>query len=392
MKTLYIECNMGAAGDMLMGALLELHSAPDSFIERLNALNVPDVKIEKSADKKCGITGTHIKVTVGGVEENEDMHRHNQEHEHHHNSLHNIEHIIGYLNISENVKNNVLSVYRLIAEAEGKAHNCTIEEVHFHEVGTMDAVADIVGVCMLIEEINPDRIIVSPVNIGSGRVKCAHGILPVPAPATAYILRDVPVYSNDVAGELCTPTGAALLKHFASEFSSMPVMRIKKIGYGMGTKNFDNANCVRVFLGETENKRDRVAELICNIDDMSGERIGFAVKRLFDAGALEVFTTPVGMKKSRPGILLTCICNEDKREEMLRLIFKHTTTIGIRENITNRYVLERTKKTVNTLYGEIRVKESKGYGITKTKAEYDDLEKIAIENNIDITDILKNGL
>jgi hypothetical protein len=457
MKTLYLECNMGAAGDMLMAALLEVHPEPEGFMERLGKLGIPGVRIEKRTEKKCGITGTHVKVSVHGMEENEhiyrhgnqkhgenwyshelseehqhsseryeeyqhsheqqESHQHNHQHAHHHSSIGDIEDIISKLNLPEQVHDNVMSVYSLIAEAESRAHNCEITDIHFHEVGTMDAVADIVGVCMLIDELGVDKIVVSPINVGKGQVKCAHGILPVPAPATAFLLKDVPIYSNDISGELCTPTGAALLKHFASEFAPMPAMRVEKIGYGMGTKDFEAANCVRAFLGETEDetalsstmsvkksrtilgktenktgkriegKTDQVAELVCNIDDMSGERIGFAMNRLLDGGALEVFTTPVGMKKNRPGILLTCLCAEDKKEEMIRLMFKHTTTIGIRENSVKRYVLDRTEETVHTKYGDVRVKKSSGYGVVRAKAEYDDMEKIAIENQIDMSEI-----
>lgn len=388
MRTLYIECNMGAAGDMLMSSLLELHPNEDDFIKRLNELNIPNVHIKKTTDKKCGITGTHIIIKVGGAEESEHIHEHHHHHhEHHHSHLSDIEHIVSHLNLSEKVYNDVISVYRLIAEAESKAHNCEIENIHFHEVGTMDAIADVVGVCMLIDELKVDKIMASPINVGKGQVKCAHGILPVPAPATAYILRDVPIYSNNINGELCTPTGAALLKYFVSEFNSMPVMKVEKTGYGLGTKDFEMANCVRSFIGETENKTDKIIELMCNVDDMNGERIAFAMNRLFDGGALEVFTTPIGMKKNRPGILLTCFCKEDNKDNIVKLIFKHTTTIGIRENILNRYVLDRSEKIAHTKYGDVRIKESTGYGTTRVKAEYDDLEKIAVENNIDISDI-----
>lgn len=397
MKTLYFECDMGAAGDMIMSALLELHSAPDSVIERLNRLGIPNVTFKKSTSVKCGIRGTHVEVAVGGVVEDEHMHEHNHEHghEHHHEYSHehthtgirDIEHIIEHLDIPERVKNDAIDVYRLIAEAESHAHGCDISEIHFHEVGTMDAVADVVGTCLLLNEINADKIIASPINVGSGQVRCAHGILPVPAPATAHILRGAPVYSNDVRGELCTPTGAAILKYFAQEFSSMPVMRISKIGYGMGSKDFETANCIRAMLGETEDKGDTVSELRCNLDDMTGEAISFAVKRLLGAGALDVFTTPIGMKKNRPGILLTCICRENQREEMLGLIFKHTSTIGVREYISNRYTLRRTEETVHTQYGDVRVKRSYGWGVSKSKPEYDDLEKIAQENDISILDI-----
>lgn len=408
MKTLYFECNMGAAGDMIMSALLELHPQPDSFMERLNGLGIPNVTFKKSTSVKCGISGTHVEVAVGGTVENEHMHEHghhhehehhhehghshehHHEHEHHHTGMSEIEHIIGHLDIPERVKNDAIGVYKLIAEAESHAHGCEISEIHFHEVGTMDAVADIVGSCLLMNEINADRIIVSPINVGSGQVRCAHGILPVPAPATAHILGGVPIYSDDIQGELCTPTGAAILKYFAQEFSTMPVMKISKIGYGMGSKDFEAANCIRVMLGETQDKSDTVSELCCNLDDMTGEAIGFAIDRLFDAGALDVFTTPIGMKKNRPGILLTCICRENQRDEMLGLIFKHTSTIGVREYITNRYTLDRTIETTHTQFGDVRVKRSTGWGVSKIKAEYDDMEKIARENNISISDIELN--
>ena len=408
MKTLYFECNMGAAGDMIMSALLELHPQPDSFMERLNGLGIPNVTFKKSTSVKCGISGTHVEVAVGGTVENEHMHEHghhhehehhhehghshehHHEHEHHHTGMSEIEHIIGHLDIPERVKNDAIGVYKLIAEAESHAHGCEISEIHFHEVGTMDAVADVVGTCLLINELNVDRIIASPINVGSGQVRCAHGILPVPAPATAHILGGVPIYSNDIQGELCTPTGAAILKYFSQEFSTMPVMKISKIGYGMGSKDFEAANCVRVMLGETQDKSDTVSELCCNLDDMTGEAIGFAIDRLFDAGALDVFTTPIGMKKNRPGILLTCICRENQRDEMLGLIFKHTSTIGVREYITNRYTLDRTIETTHTQFGDVRVKRSTGWGVSKIKAEYDDMEKIARENNISISDIELN--
>ncbi|MDY3972479.1 MAG: nickel pincer cofactor biosynthesis protein LarC [Clostridia bacterium] len=408
MKTLYFECNMGAAGDMIMSALLELHPQPDSFMERLNGLGIPNVTFKKSTSVKCGISGTHVEVAVGGTVENEHMHEHghhhehehhhehghshehHHEHEHHHTGMSEIEHIIGHLDIPERVKNDAIGIYKLIAEAESHAHSCEISEIHFHEVGTMDAVADVVGTCLLINELNVDRIIASPINVGSGQVRCAHGILPVPAPATAHILGGVPIYSNDIQGELCTPTGAAILKYFSQEFSTMPVMKISKIGYGMGSKDFEAANCVRVMLGETQDKSDTVSELCCNLDDMTGEAIGFAIDRLFDAGALDVFTTPIGMKKNRPGILLTCICRENQRDEMLGLIFKHTSTIGVREYITNRYTLDRTIETTHTQFGDVRVKRSTGWGVSKIKAEYDDMEKIARENNISISDIELN--
>lgn len=399
---------MGAAGDMLTAALLELLPAPDEFVKELNALGIPGVHFQKETSVKCGITGTHMTVTVNGEEEgshnldhhdhdhshahhgdvhdhNLDRHDHSRAH-HHHSSLHDIEHIIrGHLSLPEKVQNDVMAVYRLIAEAESHVHGVPVTEIHFHEVGTMDAIADITAVCMLIDRLSPDEIVVSPVHVGSGQVKCAHGILPVPAPATAHILKDVPIYGGSIRGELCTPTGAALLKHFAARFDSMPVMKTQAIGYGMGKKNFEEVNCVRAMLGEAISTGDEIYELSCNVDDMTGEEVGFAVERLFAAGALDVYTIPIGMKKSRPGVLIHIMCYKADRETMIRTAFKYTTTIGIRESGLSRYVLERHIETCETPYGAVRCKVSSGYGVERRKYEYDDLSRIAREKDISIS-------
>ena len=411
MKTLYLDCGMGAAGDMLTAALIELLPNPDEFIGRLNALSVPGVQFRKETAVKCGITGTYISVLMDGVEESEEMHghehnhdhehdhdhvhNHNHEHddhhmhEHHHSSMHELEHIISGLNISPRIRKDIIAVYDLIAKAESHVHSVPVTDIHFHEVGTMDALADVTAVCMLMDELSPDEVIVSPVHVGSGQVKCAHGILPVPAPATAYILQDVPIYGGSIQGELCTPTGAALLKYFATRFGDMPVMKTQAIGYGMGKKDFPRANCVRAMLGETADKTDTVSELSCNVDDMTAEAIGYASERLFEGGAYEVYTIPVGMKKSRPGTLIRVICREQDRDKVVTLLFKHTTTIGVRENITHRYILERRIETVRTPYGEVRRKVSSGYGTTRIKYEYEDLARIARERNISIEEVRK---
>jgi len=250
---LYFECNMGAAGDMLMAALLELHSDPEDFLKRLNNIGIPDVCISSELSTKCGITGTHVKVQINGHEEEIDHQDHEEHHhDHDHNSLESIKHLIDHLNVSDPVKKDALEIYELIAEAESRVHNIPVSQIHFHEVGAMDAVIDIIGVCMLIEEIAPETILSSPINVGKGYVHCTHGILPVPAPATAFILQDIPIYNNHINGELCTPTGAALLKYFVNKFCNMPVMIVKKIGYGMGKKDFDMANCIRVYLANIE--------------------------------------------------------------------------------------------------------------------------------------------
>ncbi len=389
MKTLYLDCGMGAAGDMLTAALLELLPDPDGFIAELNAVGIPGVTIEKEQVSKCGIGGTHIAVKINGVEEDEAAHgHHHDEHHHHHSGMHDIKHIVHHLSVPERVRKDVLGVYTLIAEAESHAHGVPVTDIHFHEVGTMDAVADVTAVCLLMDRIAPDQVIASPVHVGSGQVQCAHGILPVPAPATAYILRDVPIYGGGIRGELCTPTGAALLKYFVTEFGDMPVMKMTAIGYGMGKKDFPAANCVRAMLGETESAGDIILELNCNVDDMTGEAVGFAMEALFAAGALDVYTVPIGMKKSRPGTLFCVMCRPEDREKMVKLLFRHTTTIGIREKAYKRYTLDRSMETVRTPYGEVRSKISTGYGVTRQKYEYEDLARAARENDLSVSQIL----
>lgn len=315
-------------------------------------------------------------------------HDETQAHTHHHHSgMHEIEHLVETLSVSKHVKEDILAVFHLIAEAESHVHGVPVTEIHFHEVGTMDAVADIAAVCLLMDKLAPEQVIVSPVHVGSGQVKCAHGILPVPAPAAAYILRDVPIYGGEIRGELCTPTGAALLKHFADRFGAMPVMRTEAIGYGMGKKDFPAANCVRALLGETEDSVDTVAELCCNVDDMTAEAIGFATEALFAAGALEVYTVAAGMKKSRPGIVLHVMCREAVKDEMVKLIFQYTTTIGIRENISKRYTLSRTIENVQTKYGVMRKKVCSGYGVTRQKYEYEDLARVARQEGLSVSEV-----
>ena len=440
MKLLYLDCGMGAAGDMLGAALAELlpDDARDAFTSDLNAAGIPGVHVSLDPSVKCGITGTHLTVTVNGTEEKEGGHSHSHEHSHHdhqhdhqhdhahdhshshdhqhshshghhhdhsHRSLHDIHHIIDDLKLPEAVRTDILAVYRLIAEAESKAHDKPVSEIHFHEVGTMDAIADIASVCLLLHKLAPDQIIASPIHVGSGQVKCAHGILPVPAPATAYILKNIPIYSGSIQGELCTPTGAALLKHFVTRFDQMPLMTPASTGYGMGTKDFPAANCVRAILGESfaENQAETICELSCNVDDMTGEDIAFAIETFLQNGALDAFTVPCTMKKGRPGVLVTVLCKDPDQKQMTRLILQHTTTLGVRSAIKKRWVLSRTEsETVipddmltnvtapNMPAGSktqklkttgndctIRSKTSTGFGITRNKYEHDDLEKIA---------------
>lgn len=399
MRVLYFDLKMGAAGDMMAAALLELFDKPEEVVEELNGLNIPEVEFILQDSFKCGIKGSSLIVNINGEMEGEHDNHHDHDHFHDHDHDHNythvhrnlkdIEDIVINTNLSGSAKEDVMKVYKLIAVAESTSHNVPVTEIHFHEVGMMDAIADISAVCHLIEKLNPDKIYASKINLGSGTVRCAHGILPVPAPATAYILKDVPVYQGTIESELTTPTGAALLKYFVDDFIQMPTMKIEKIGYGMGKKDFEIANALRVFLGETENGKDVIYELSCNVDDMSGEEISYAMDMLFKGGAREVYTIPIGMKKSRPGHLIRVMCTEDYRKKMVELIFKHTTTIGIREVVTKRYVLNRKIETVETKFGDVRLKKSSGYGVDRCKYEYEDLKKIAEREDLSISEVKK---
>ncbi len=476
MKTLYIECAMGAAGDMLTAALLELMPDKEAALAKLNAMGIPGVVFEAELSAKCGITGTHMRVLIHGEEEEsvpcghthaqEDHHEHNHAHEHHHEHEHVHEHhhehdhhvhthahahvhvqedahchdsdahdhahhhahdahhhahhgmaeirsLIAELAVSEMVKEKALAVYQSIAEAESKVHGAEVDQIHFHEVGSMDAVADVTAVCLLMELLAPEQVIVSPIHVGSGTVLCAHGRLPVPAPATALILEGMPIYGGNVQGELCTPTGAALLKTFADSFGPMPPMTVAKTGYGMGTKNFEQANCLRAMLGasftmngtgskmqtaqdaegentgsrgaagkdtETKNpaaREGRITEISCNLDDMTGEDIAFAAERILQAGALDVFTESIYMKKGRPAVKLTVLARPEDEERIAGEIFRHTSTIGVRIHTDRRYELARRSEQRKTPLGTIEVKISEGFGVRKEKIEFASLKEIA---------------
>lgn len=394
MKTLYLDCSMGAAGDMLTSALLELVPEPEAVLRELCDLGLPGVTFERSDAVRCGIRGTHVTVRVSGEAEGQEHdHEHEHEHDHTHDHDHDHEHghghghthgamgeiakVVAALRLPERVRSAVLSVFGLVAEAESRVHGVPVPEIHFHELGTMDAVADIAAVCLLMDRLHPEQVVVSPVNTGSGTVRCAHGVMPVPAPATAELLRGVPVYSGAVQAELCTPTGAALLRYFATSFAQMPPMRVFSIGYGMGTKDFPQANCVRALLGDTDDAPDEVLELACNLDDMTAEDIGFAMEELLREGALDVFTTPVSMKKSRPGVLLTVLCRLPEGEHFAGLLFRHTTTLGVRAHTCRRYTLARDERTLALPLGAVRVKHASGFGIEREKYEYEDLAALA---------------
>lgn len=386
MKTIYLDCSMGAAGDMLAAALLELTEDKDAALEELNSLGIPHVQYIAERCEKCGIVGTHMSVRIDGHEEGDE----HSEHRHHHGRhMEDIQNIVSALNTKERVKQNIMSVYSVIADAESHVHGRPVSEVHFHEVGALDAIADIAAVCLLIDRLGAEEVCASVVHVGSGTVSCAHGILPVPAPATAHILRGIPCCGGEIKGELCTPTGAALLKFFVKRFGDMPVIRVDAVGYGMGKKDFPRANALRAMIGETEAPTERIAVLSFNVDDMTAEQISFANERLFASGAVEVFTLPAGMKKSRPGTLVCALCHEEEKAAVISAIFKNTSTLGVRESECRRHVLERRFVKYDTPYGEVRSKISEGYGVKREKLEYEDLAKIARENDTGIAQAAK---
>ena len=408
MKTLYLECKMGAAGDMLMAALYELLSGEQkkNFLDTMNGLGLPGVEVAPIAARTGGIAGTHMKVTVHGHEEHEHHHEHEscpaqgggthdhgEHHHHHHATPGHIGAIIDGLSLPREVKEKARKVYNAIAQAEARAHGCEVGDVHFHEVGALDAVADVVGVCYALHLLSPDMVTASPVHVGSGTVKCAHGVMPVPAPATAELLLGIPTYGGEVQGELCTPTGAALLKTFVQSFGPMPAMETERIGYGLGTREFEQANCVRAFWGE-ENRResDNIVELVCNIDDMTPEALAFACRRLLEAGALDVYTTPGTMKKGRPGWVLTVLCSPAWQAPIVQQIFAHTTTNGLRARLSEKLYLAPRMEAVQTQWGPVRVKVAEGFGATHAKPEFEDVAALAQEHGQPYQTVFEDAL
>ena len=409
MKTLYLECKMGAAGDMLMAALYELldQDQREEFLRTMNHLGLPGVEVAPVPAKTGGIAGTHMQVTVHGREEHEHDHHHDHEHghdhehdhEHHHDHHHHhatpghIAELIDGLPLPQAVKDQARSVYAAIAQAEAQAHGCAVGDVHYHEVGALDAVADVTGVCYALHLLDVDCVTASPVHVGSGTVRCAHGIMPVPAPATAALLKGVPIYGGAIQGELCTPTGAALLKTFVQSFGPMGEMEVEKIGYGIGTKEFEQANCVRAFLGEEEPQNcGNILELVCNVDDMSPEALAFACARLLEGGALDVYTTPGTMKKGRPGWVLTVLCKPDHEQELVRQIFLHTTTNGLRSRLSQKLYLKPDIRQVQTQWGPVGVKIAKGFGVTHAKPEFEDVAALARENGLPYQTVFQAAL
>ncbi len=391
MKVLYFDCSSGISGNMTLGALTEIIGDEKYLTEELKKLNVEGYKIEVSKKVKNGITGTYVDVIL----EHEHEHHHDHEHEHHHHhehrNLNDVNKIIDESSLDENVKDLAKRIFLRVAKSESKVHNKPLEEVHFHEVGALDSIVDIVGTAILINKINPDKVISSVVNDGYGFIECAHGKMAVPVPATSEIFTDAGVKFRqiDIDTELVTPTGAAIIAELSNEFKVMPAMNVEKIGWGAGYKDIEIPNVLKVYLGEMESKDNTVCVMETNIDDSSGEILGFTSEKLFDEGALDVFFTPIFMKKNRPAYRLTTVCKKENMEKLQNIIFKETTTIGIRYRFEERKVLERKETEIDTKYGKLKVKEVVNNGEKYVYPEFESMKKLAKENNIPLKELYK---
>ncbi len=408
MTVLYLQCSMGASGDMLTAALAGLLPDPQRFADTVSCMGLDGVSFSLKKAVSKGMAGLHAEVRINGKEEDEvlgtphshEHGAHSHEHHHSHASLSSVHAIIDGLAVPDEVKTEAKAVYDRIAEAEAKAHGTVPGSVHFHEVGTKDAIADVVSVCLLMKMLSPSEVVVSPVCVGRGLTYTAHGFLPVPAPATAALLEGVPAYGSRFDGELCTPTGAALLAHFADRFGEMPAMVPEKTSCGIGTREFPEANCLRAVIGkefsqpESGQNTEAVLELEANIDDMTPEDLAFARDTLLAAGALDAWITPIAMKKGRAACMLSALIHPEEEKKFSELFFLHTTTLGVRFAEKHRRTLFRKEEIRQTPFGLIRVKSAEGYGLKREKPEFDDLAEAARKNGVSIREIrasLKNS-
>lgn len=386
MKILYYDCFAGISGDMNLGAMIDLGVDPEVLREALRKIEIGSYEIQVKRDQRRGIFGTKLDVILPSGEGAPAAHGHG------HRSFKEIAGLIEKSNFSEGVKSTSLNIFVKIARAEAKIHGHSIDEVHFHEVGAIDSIVDVVGAAICFEVLNVDKIISSPVQVGGGFVKCAHGMLPVPAPATAEILTGIPIRSGLVPFETTTPTGAAILAATAGRFADRVDFTPLKIGYGIGQRDTDVPNVLRVFLGEMEDEeQDLDVELKeaclmeCNIDDMNPELYEGIVERLFEKGALDVYLTPIIMKKSRPAVKISILCDADHRRGIEEVLWLQTSTFGLRVNKIAKLILRRDVSTVKTKYGVLSVKNAylRGERI-KWKLEYEDAKRLAREKGVSI--------
>lgn len=392
MTVLYYDCFSGISGDMHLGAMIDLGVDPESLNDQLGKLGLSGYALKIKKDQRKGITGTKVEVVLDGTPS--DNH-HGHQHGHHpHRNLEDISRIIHDSELSKAIKERSINMFHKLAEAEGKIHNKPVQEVHFHEVGALDSIVDIVGAAICIEIIAPDLIMSSAVELGGGFVKCEHGTFPVPAPATSEILANVPVKSGAAPYETTTPTGALILACNADKFGPMKDLRIRKTAYGIGNRDMEIPNVLRVHLAESTGHAEFSPEtrealvMECNIDDMNPEMYGYVMEILFDLGADDVFITPIMMKKARPASKLTVLCSPDKKQIMTEALLTHTTSLGVRSYEVDKTMLEREFSKIKTKYGVVTVKTAIYRGKRlKSKPEYEDCIRLAKEHEIPVQKI-----
>ncbi|MFO7368823.1 MAG: nickel pincer cofactor biosynthesis protein LarC [Bacteroidales bacterium] len=397
MKILYYDCFAGISGDMNLGALIDLGVDLDYLKKELGKLPVHGYEIKTVRDMRKGISGTRLEVVIDSEHQTQHQHGHHHHgsdhtHHHHHNSYKDIRRMIETSELSSSVKDMSMAIFGKVAEAEAKVHGKPVDDVHFHEVGAVDSIVDIVGAAICLDYLAPDKIQCSTVELGGGMVQCAHGLYPVPAPATTEMVKNMPVRKGTVDYEATTPTGAAILAALVNEFTDKTSFRILKTGYGIGFKDGVLPNVLRVHICETsgENETTTIPSFIieCNIDDMNPELYDYIIDSLFSAGAKDVFITPIIMKKSRPAVKLSILCTPEDETRINEVLFRETSTIGVRRYVINKTMLDRKIEQISTRFGEVRVKFAFYQGVCiKSKPEYDDCIKIARQNQIPISKV-----
>jgi uncharacterized protein (TIGR00299 family) protein len=373
MKTLYFDCFAGASGDMILGAMIAAGVDPDFLRAQLSTLPVTGFDVNFETVNRSGLSATYARVETA--------------HEHKHRHLSDIKQIIEGSRLSDSVKQRALKIFTRLAEAEARVHNEPVDHVHFHEVGALDAIVDVVGAAICFDALEIDRFICSPLHVGSGMVKMAHGQFPIPPPAVAELLKGVPFYASEIKGELLTPTGAAIITAVCSEYGPIPQMTTDVTGYGAGTREYqDFPNVLRVLIGETESAGatdERLWMLETNLDDASPQILGYVMDRVLESGALDCFFTPVQMKKNRPGVLLSVLCGREEKEAVMKLLFMETTTLGVRSYEVSRRALERSVVQVETQYGPIDVKVAHLDGrVVNEMPEFEQCREAATKANV----------
>lgn len=415
MRKLYLNCESGIAGDMLVAALLDLVGNEENLRCQLASLPLDGYHLQISRVKKNALDVCDFDVILDEDNHDHDMeylhghdhqeHDHENEHHHHHDEeyhddkhhhhrhLSDIVEIVNKSKLTDGAKHLTLKIFDIIADAESKAHGVVKDEVHFHEVGAVDSIIDVCAAAILLDELNIKDVIVPYLAEGHGTIRCAHGILAIPVPAVSNILtaHQIRIKNLNVEGEMVTPTGAAIAAAIRTEDRLPDFYSIEKVGMGAGKREYPTASILRAMIINTDDKKteDTILELAFNVDDMTAEEIGFAQEELFAAGAFEVFTVPIGMKKSRPGTLVKVICDQSKRDDLIKTIYANTSTIGIRETKTTRFVLKRQIEKFESRYGTVRIKHSEGYGNHKEKIEYEDLAAIARNEGISLSEARK---